>query len=151
MIKLFRVLCTSAHTQRYLVWMSCHGGAPRSQIFICLFTSRHPLTTGVTCLLLCSLSVSVPLSWSDSWWSPISLSPSLNSIGLNGKFLRFRRDGVRISYTAIYLSHFDVCLAIHKLCKQWKLYNWLNIVNIFKKNYCLFVWKRQKLSVQPNT
>jgi hypothetical protein len=34
------------------------------------------------------------------------------SIGLNGKFLRFRRDGVSISYTLIYLSQFDVCLAI---------------------------------------
>jgi hypothetical protein len=34
------------------------------------------------------------------------------SIGLNGKFLRFRRDGVSISYTVICLSHFDVCLAI---------------------------------------
>jgi hypothetical protein len=33
-------------------------------------------------------------------------------IGLNGKFLRFRRDGVSISYTVICLSHFDVCLAI---------------------------------------
>jgi hypothetical protein len=34
------------------------------------------------------------------------------NIGLNGKFLRFRRDGVSISYTVICLSHFDVCLAI---------------------------------------
>jgi hypothetical protein len=34
------------------------------------------------------------------------------SIGLNGNFLRFRRDGVSISYTVICLSHFDVCLAI---------------------------------------
>jgi hypothetical protein len=34
------------------------------------------------------------------------------SIGLNGKFLRFRRDGVNISYTVICLTHFDVCLAI---------------------------------------
>jgi hypothetical protein len=33
-------------------------------------------------------------------------------IGLNGTFLRFRRDGVSISYTVICLSHFDVCLAI---------------------------------------
>jgi hypothetical protein len=33
-------------------------------------------------------------------------------IGLNGKFLRFRRDGVSISYTVICLSHFYVCLAI---------------------------------------
>jgi hypothetical protein len=33
-------------------------------------------------------------------------------IGLNGKFLRFRRDGVSISYTVICLSHFDVCFAI---------------------------------------
>jgi hypothetical protein len=36
----------------------------------------------------------------------------LLSIGLNGNFLRFRRDGVSISYTVICLSHFDVCLAI---------------------------------------
>jgi hypothetical protein len=35
-----------------------------------------------------------------------------NCIGLNGKFLRFRRDGINISYTVICLSHFDVCLAI---------------------------------------
>jgi hypothetical protein len=34
------------------------------------------------------------------------------SIELNGKFLRFRRDGVSISYTVICLSHFYVCLAI---------------------------------------
>jgi hypothetical protein len=34
------------------------------------------------------------------------------NIGLNGKFLRFRRDGVSISYTVICLSHLDVCLAI---------------------------------------
>jgi hypothetical protein len=34
--------------------------------------------------------------------------------------------------------------------KQWKLYNWLNIVNIFKK-WLNFIWKTQKLSVQPNT
>jgi hypothetical protein len=40
-------------------------------------------------------------------------------------------------------------LPLHKLCKQWKLYNWLNIVNILKK-YWLFIWKTQKLSVQPN-
>jgi hypothetical protein len=33
-------------------------------------------------------------------------------IELNGKFLRFRRDGVSISYTVICLSHFDVRLAI---------------------------------------
>jgi hypothetical protein len=33
-------------------------------------------------------------------------------IGLNGKFLRFRRDGVSISYTVTCLNHFDVCLAI---------------------------------------
>jgi hypothetical protein len=33
-------------------------------------------------------------------------------IGLNGKFLRFRRDVVSISYTVICLSHFDVCLGI---------------------------------------
>jgi hypothetical protein len=33
-------------------------------------------------------------------------------IGLNGTFLRFRRDGVSVSYTVICLSHFDVCLAI---------------------------------------
>jgi hypothetical protein len=33
-------------------------------------------------------------------------------IGLKGKFLRFRRDGVSISYTVICLSHSDVCLAI---------------------------------------
>jgi hypothetical protein len=37
---------------------------------------------------------------------------SAANIGLNGKFLRFRRDGVSISYTVIGLSHFDVCLAI---------------------------------------
>jgi hypothetical protein len=36
----------------------------------------------------------------------------MNNTGLNGKFLRFRRDGVSISYTVISLSHFDVCLAI---------------------------------------
>jgi hypothetical protein len=36
----------------------------------------------------------------------------LAGIGLNGKFLRFRRDGVSISYTVICLSHFDVFLAI---------------------------------------
>jgi hypothetical protein len=36
----------------------------------------------------------------------------VNIIGLNGKFLRFRRDGVSISYTVICLSHFDVCLTI---------------------------------------
>jgi hypothetical protein len=35
-----------------------------------------------------------------------------SSIGLNEKFLHFRRDGVSISYTVICLSHFDVCLAI---------------------------------------
>jgi hypothetical protein len=33
-------------------------------------------------------------------------------IGLNGKFLCFRRDGVSISYTVICLSHVDICLAI---------------------------------------
>jgi hypothetical protein len=33
-------------------------------------------------------------------------------IGLNGKFLRFRRDGVSISYTVICSSHFDACRAI---------------------------------------
>jgi hypothetical protein len=34
--------------------------------------------------------------------------------------------------------------------KQWKLYNWLNIVNIFKNDW-LFIWKKtQNLSVQPN-
>jgi hypothetical protein len=34
-------------------------------------------------------------------------------IGLNGKFLRFRRDGVSINcYTVICLSNFDVYLAI---------------------------------------
>jgi hypothetical protein len=33
-------------------------------------------------------------------------------IGLNGKFLRFRRDGVSISYTVICLSQFEVCIAI---------------------------------------
>jgi hypothetical protein len=36
----------------------------------------------------------------------------LGYIGLNGKVLRFRRDGVSMSYTVICLSHFDVCLAI---------------------------------------
>jgi hypothetical protein len=36
-------------------------------------------------------------------------------IGLNGKFLHFRRDGVSISYTVICLSHFDVCLAITQI------------------------------------
>jgi hypothetical protein len=35
--------------------------------------------------------------------------------------------------------------------KQCKLHNWLNIVNIFKKNDWLFIWKMQKLSIQPNT
>jgi hypothetical protein len=34
------------------------------------------------------------------------------AIELKEKFLRFRRDGVSISYTLICLSHFDVCLAI---------------------------------------
>jgi hypothetical protein len=33
-------------------------------------------------------------------------------IELNGKLLRFRRDGVNVSYTVICLSHFGVCLAI---------------------------------------
>jgi hypothetical protein len=41
-------------------------------------------------------------------------------------------------------------LPLYKLCKQRKLYNWLNIVNIFKQNDWLFIWKTQKLSVQPN-
>jgi hypothetical protein len=41
-------------------------------------------------------------------------------------------------------------LILHKLCKQWKSYNWLNIVNIFLKNDWLFIQKKQKLSVQPN-
>jgi hypothetical protein len=40
-------------------------------------------------------------------------------------------------------------LPLHNLFKQWKLYNWLNIVNILKKDW-LFIWKTQKLSVQPN-
>jgi hypothetical protein len=35
--------------------------------------------------------------------------------------------------------------------KQWKLYNWLNIVNIFKKKDWLFIWKTQKLSLQPSS
>jgi hypothetical protein len=34
------------------------------------------------------------------------------TVGLNGNFLCFRRDGVSVSYTVICLSHFDVCLAI---------------------------------------
>jgi hypothetical protein len=33
--------------------------------------------------------------------------------------------------------------------KQWKLYNWLNIVNIFKKRWTIHL-KNAKLSVQPN-
>jgi hypothetical protein len=41
-------------------------------------------------------------------------------------------------------------LPLHKLWKQWKLYNWSKIVNIFKKKDWLFIWKTQKLSVQPN-
>jgi hypothetical protein len=40
-------------------------------------------------------------------------------------------------------------LPLHKLWKQWKLYKWLNIVNIFKKDW-IFIWKTQKLSIQPN-
>jgi hypothetical protein len=40
-------------------------------------------------------------------------------------------------------------LPLHKLCKQLELYNSSNIVNIFKKDW-LFIWKTQKLSVQPN-
>jgi hypothetical protein len=41
-------------------------------------------------------------------------------------------------------------LPLHKLRRQWKLYNWLNTVNILKNNDWLFIWKTQKLSVQPN-
>jgi hypothetical protein len=41
-------------------------------------------------------------------------------------------------------------LQLHKLCKQRKLYNWLNIVNIFKKKIDFSFEKQQKLSVQPN-
>jgi hypothetical protein len=41
-------------------------------------------------------------------------------------------------------------LPLRKLCKQWKLHNWLNNVNIFKQNDWLFIWRTQKLSVQPN-
>jgi hypothetical protein len=44
--------------------------------------------------------------------SSLCITASDLNIGLNGKFLRFRRDGVSISYTVICLSHFDVCLAI---------------------------------------
>jgi hypothetical protein len=40
-------------------------------------------------------------------------------------------------------------LPLHKLCKQWKLYNWLNIANILKKDW-LFIWKTQELFVQPS-
>jgi hypothetical protein len=40
-------------------------------------------------------------------------------------------------------------LPLHKLCKQWKLYKWLNIVNILKNDW-LCIWKTQKHSIQPN-
>jgi hypothetical protein len=64
---------------------------------------------------------------------------------LNGKFLRFRRDGVSISYTVICLSHFDFVLPLHKLCKQWKLY----IVNIFKKMIDFSFEKRKNFLFNP--
>jgi hypothetical protein len=52
----------------------------------------------------------------ESSLSPVALliyfNIILQSIAFNGKFLRFRRDGVSISYTVICLSHFDVCPAI---------------------------------------
>jgi hypothetical protein len=49
-------------------------------------------------------------------------------------------------------------LPLHKLCKHWKSYNILNIVNISKKKIDFSSEKRknaisskmQKLSVQPN-
>jgi hypothetical protein len=43
---------------------------------------------------------------------PVCTHKVTEYIGLNGKFLCFRRDGVSISYTVICLSNFDVCLAI---------------------------------------
>jgi hypothetical protein len=42
----------------------------------------------------------------------MAVKQHLQAIGLNGKFLRFRGDGLSISYTVICLSHFDVGLAI---------------------------------------
>jgi hypothetical protein len=44
-----------------------------------------------------------------------------DNTGLNGKFLRFRRDGVSISYTVICLSHFGVCLAITKIMQEMEI------------------------------
>jgi hypothetical protein len=41
-------------------------------------------------------------------------------------------------------------LPLHKLCKQLKLYNLLNIVNIFKTMTDFSFEKTQKLSVQPS-
>jgi ABC-type antimicrobial peptide transport system ATPase subunit len=41
-------------------------------------------------------------------------------------------------------------LPLHKLRKQWKLYNWLNIVNIFKKKIDFSFEKRKNFSVQPS-
>jgi hypothetical protein len=46
---------------------------------------------------------------------------SSSDIGFNGKFLRFRRDGVSISYTVICLSHFDVCLATTKIMQAMEI------------------------------
>jgi hypothetical protein len=60
-------------------------------------SSHRDLFTEYDCLnsriLLCWFNMAKLFGWTES-------------------FLRFRRDGVSISYTVICLSHFDVCLAI---------------------------------------
>jgi hypothetical protein len=57
-------------------------------------------------------SVLILWYWWNRAWQIYELCVREGTYWLNGKFLLFRRDGVSISYTAICLSHFDVCLAI---------------------------------------
>jgi hypothetical protein len=69
-------------------------------------------TRPIHLLLLYSIS---PILYSEeltSYEDPHYVIFYHTPIGFNGNFLRFRRDGVSISYTVICLSHFDVCLAI---------------------------------------
>jgi hypothetical protein len=40
-------------------------------------------------------------------------------------------------------------LPLHKLCKEWKLYHWLNIVNIFKKMIDFSFEKRKNVLFNP--